>query len=139
MTAQPSKWPAWLALAWGAAIAWLAIDSQTAPTALFADAPPAVFAAGRAQKLVEAIARAPHPMGSHEAENVRNLLVQKLNELGLAPEIQAPKLSDSQVRNVVARLKGSAPPGKKSLMLCATTIRFPGAPGPAMMPRVSPS
>ena len=131
MTAQQSKWPAWLALATGVVIAWLAIDGQTAPAALSADAPPTVFAAGRAQRLVEAIARAPHPMGSLEAENVRKLVVQKLNELGLTAEIQAPRMSDNQVRNVVARLKGSASasPGKKSLMLCAHYDSVPTSPG----------
>ena len=114
-----STGPEWLGVIWAVAVSWIAIDAQKPPAALPADARSDVFAAGRARLHVEAIARAPHPIGSAEAEYVRRLLVQKLNELGLVGEIQAPKKSDSPCRNVVARLKGQGPSDKKSLMLCA--------------------
>ena len=123
------RWPAWIAVAWAIAVAWFGINAQQPPPALPADAPAEVFAAGRAQKHVEAIARAPHPMGSPEADRVRGLLVQRLAELDLAPEIQSPNRGDSPARNVIARFKGQGPPGKKSLMLCAHYDSVPDGPG----------
>jgi hypothetical protein len=122
-------WLAWVAIAWAVAVAWFAIDAQNPPVALPVNAPLDAFAAGRAQKHVEAIARAPHPMGSPEAENVRAVLVQKLDNLGLTPEIQLSKKADSPARNVVARLKGSGSLGKKALMLSAHYDSVPGSPG----------
>ena len=110
---------AWAALAWAAALSWYAIEVQKPPVALSADAPTDVFAAGRAQKHIEAIARAPHPMGSHESQYVRETLIKKLADLGLCPEVQIPKKSTSPARNVLAQLKGRGQPGKKKLMLCA--------------------
>jgi hypothetical protein len=124
-----NTWPAYVALIWAFAISWWAIDAQEPPGALAADAPSDVFAARRAQTHVEALARAPHPMGSHEAEYVRGLLLRKLNDLGLAPEIQIPKKSDLPLRNVVGRLKGIGPSGKKVLMLCAYYDSVPSSPG----------
>jgi hypothetical protein len=123
--------PAWLAVIWAVAVCWIAIDAQKPPAALPADARADVFAAGRARLHVEAIARAPHPIGSAEAEYVRRLLVQKLDELGLTCEIQAPHKSDSPVRNVIARLKGQGPSDKKSLMLCAHFDSVATGPGAA--------
>ncbi len=131
--------PSWLAVIWAAAVSWIAIDAQKPPAALPADARSDVFAAGRARLHVEAIARAPHPIGSAEAEYVRRLLVQRLDELGLASEIQAPKKSDSPVRNVVARLKRteSVGPGK-SRILRFTMIRLRLARVPGITLRVWP-
>jgi hypothetical protein len=129
MSVRQRTWPAWVAIAWVVAVSWFSIDAQKPPASRSADAPSDLFAAARAQKHVEAIARAPHPMGSPEAEYVRGFLVQKLEELGLAPEIQAPRTSSSPVRNVVARLKGQGPSGKKSLMLCAHYDSVPDSPG----------
>jgi len=129
MTVHDRRWPLWVAVAWVIAVSWFGIDAQKPPPSLPADAPSEQFAAGRAQKHVEAIARAPHPMGSPEAERVRRVLVQKLEELGLVPEIQSPKISDSPARNVLTRLKGQDPPGKKALMLCAHYDSVPAGPG----------
>ena len=91
------SWPAWIAIGWAVAISWFAINAQKPPAALPVDAPTDVFAAGRAQKHVEDIARAPHPTGSAEAERVRGRLVQILKDLRLVPEIQVPRKSDSPV------------------------------------------
>jgi acetylornithine deacetylase/succinyl-diaminopimelate desuccinylase-like protein len=131
MTVHDRRWPPWVAVAWVIAVSWFGIDAQKPPAALPVDAPSEQFAAGRAQKHVEAIARAPHPMGSPEAERVRGVLVQKLVELGLVPEIQSPKIPDSPARNVLTRLKGQGPPGKKALMLCAHYDSVPSGPGAA--------
>jgi Peptidase family M28 len=129
MIVYQRTWRPWIAVTWGVAISWFAINAQKPPTALPVDAPNDVFAAARAQKHVEEIARAPHPMGSDEAQRVRELLVQKLEQLGLAPEIQGPKKADSSARNVVARLKGQGPVGKKALMLCAHYDSVADSPG----------
>ncbi len=129
MNVPQRTWQAWIAVAWAVAVSWCAIVAQRPPAALPVDAPTDVFAAGRAQKHVEEIARAPHPMGSAEAKHVRELLVQKLKQLKLAPEIQLPKKYDSSARNVVARLKGQGPPGKKTLMLCAHYDSITDGPG----------
>ncbi|MFI5453847.1 MAG: M20/M25/M40 family metallo-hydrolase [Isosphaerales bacterium] len=129
MNEHDRRWLSWVAVAWVIAVSWFGIDAQKPPPAQPADAPADQFAAGRAQKQVEAIARAPHPMGSPEADRVRGVLVQKLAELGLVPEIQSPKSSDSPARNVLTRLKGQGPPGKKALLLCAHYDSVPVGPG----------
>ncbi len=129
MTVHQSTRRAWVALAWAVVVSWSAIDAQRPPAALPANARSELFAAGRARQHVEAIARAPHPMGSSEAAYVRGFLLKKLDELGLPAEIQAPKKSDSPARNVVARLKGVGPPDKKSLMLCAHYDSVASGPG----------
>jgi Peptidase family M28 len=130
MTVYQRPWRTWIGVAWAVAISWFAIEAQKPPAALPVDAPDEVFAAGRAQKYVEEIARAPHPMGSDDAKRVRELLVQQLEQLKLVPEIQVPNMSDSSARNVVARLKGRGPASKKALMLCAhydSVAEGPGA------------
>jgi len=129
MTVRDHRWPSWVAVAWVIAVSWFGIDAQKPTDALPADAPSEQFAAGRAQKHIEAIAHAPHPMGSPEAERVRGVLVQKLKELGLVPEIRTPKSTDSPARNVLTRLKGQGPSGKKALMLCAHCDSVPTGPG----------
>jgi hypothetical protein len=129
MSVHQRTWPNWVAIAWAIAVSWFAINAQEPPAALPVDAPSDIFAAGRARKHVEAIARTSHPMGSAEGQYVRDVLFQKLDALGLEPQIQAPKSSDSPVRNLVARLKGTGPSGKKSLMLCAHYDSVPGSPG----------
>ncbi len=126
---QRSTWPAWVAIAWAVVVSWFAIDAQRPPAALPADARSETFAAGRASQHVEAIARAPHPTGSSEAAYVRGFLLKKLDELGLAAEIQAPKQSELPACNVVARLKGRGIPGKKSLLLCAHYDSVASGPG----------
>jgi hypothetical protein len=113
------RWQAWTALAWLVGISWLAIEVQKPPPALGVDAPADIFSAGRAQAIVAAIAREPHPMGSTESKRVREVLGHSLKELGLAPQIQVPKDGSLPLRNVLARLGGQGPHGKKALLLCA--------------------
>ncbi|HEV3165950.1 MAG TPA: M28 family peptidase [Isosphaeraceae bacterium] len=122
-------WLAWLGIVLALAVSWLSIDAQKPPPAVPADAPAEVFSAARAIKHVEAIAREPHPTGSPEAERVRKVLVKKLEELGLSPEIQMPVDLDAPERNVLARLKGRGSSGKKALMLCAHYDSVPSGPG----------
>ena len=129
MTLDQRTCLAWIAVGWAIGIAWFAIDAQKPPVAVPFGAPTDVFAAGRAQKHVEDIARASHPMGSAEAERVRHRLAQKLKDFDLVPEISAPRRADSLVRNVVARLRGQGPTDKKTLMLCAHYDSVANSPG----------
>ena len=120
MSVPDRRWRAWVAAAWAVAIGGFAIHAQNPPQALPAHAAETLFAAGRAQKHVEAIARAPHPMGSEESKRVRDTLVGRLEEIGLTAEIQRPKRHNPPMpQNVLARIKGQGPSGKKALMLCA--------------------
>ena len=68
---------------------------------------------------VAAIATEPHPMGSPQAEKVREYITATLGELGLRPEIQSFKVDGVEGKNLLARIKGNGPEGKKALMLCA--------------------
>ncbi|MGW0245469.1 M20/M25/M40 family metallo-hydrolase [Nocardia goodfellowii] len=81
-------------------------------------APAEVFSAGRAFRVVEAIAQRPHPVGTTEHARVRDDLVGRLRNLGLQTEIQAgigrypgalvrDVLGMGQVRNIIARLPGT--------------------------------
>lgn len=123
------SWWAGIAISWIVGISWLAIDFQKPPLALGADAPENVFSAARAQKHLVEIARAPHPMGSPESSRVREVLVRELAQLGLEPQVQIPGDPDSPVRNVLARLEGKGPRGKKALMFCAHYDSVDAGPG----------
>jgi len=151
MTSRPD-WPAerhfpatlasvaFVALVGGFAV-WLEGPPQASP----ADAPPDGFSAARAMRHVEAIAREPHPLGSPSSEKVRAYILSVLEALGLEPEIQTPRNTASadfgsgparspsrnDVRNIVARWRGSGPPSKKALLLSAHHDSVPAGPGAA--------
>ncbi len=109
----------------------IALVSQRPPRALPTDSPADVFSAARAMRHVEAIAREPHRLGSAAAETVRAYILAELKTMGFEPEIQLPRDSRAQgpeseskpskpdVRNIVARWRGSGQPGKKALLLSA--------------------
>jgi hypothetical protein len=123
-------WAAWLAVFAAVILAWFAIQAQEPPDPLPADAPAELFAAARAQKHVEAIARAPHPMGSAESVRVRETLIRRLSEIGLDAKVQSPVRQQPPFpENVVARLPGKGPSGKKTLLLCAHYDSVPEGPG----------
>ena len=97
---------------------------------------PAEFASGRAVVHVQAMARAPHPMGSAENDRVRDYLVAQLRELGLEPEVQQasavtpgtfPHVA-GRVHNVLARLPGSGGTGR-AVLLAAHYDSVPTGPG----------
>jgi hypothetical protein len=83
------------------------------PAALPASSPGDVFSADRALLYLNALATAPHPLGSPEHDRVRDYLVSQLAILGVAPEIQratgvtARYQVAGTVENIVARLKGT--------------------------------
>ncbi|HZW34366.1 MAG TPA: M20/M25/M40 family metallo-hydrolase [Isosphaeraceae bacterium] len=125
-----------------AAVSGTALVFQRPPRALPTDSPPEVFAAGRALRHVQAIAQDPHPLGSAAEEPVRAYILAELKALGLEPEIQQPRdarppgpearsdPSRRDVRNILARRRGSGPPSKKAVLLSAhydSVTRGPGA------------
>jgi len=123
-------WPAWVAAAAAILVSGFAIQAQIPPPALAADAAALHFAAGRAHKHVEAIAQRPHPMGSPESQRVREELIARLQAIGLSPQIQSPNRTDPPIpHNVLARIRGQGPPGRKALMLCAHYDSVPEGPG----------
>ncbi|HSR41469.1 MAG TPA: M28 family metallopeptidase, partial [Longimicrobiales bacterium] len=77
------------------------------------------------------VARQAHPIGSPQHDGVRGLLVERLGSMGLDPEIQTETVAmrDSgvvraaTVRNVVARIPGSATTGAVALV-----AHYDGAP-----------
>ena len=124
------------------AVSGAALVFPRPPRALPADSPPEVFSAARAMRHVEAIAQDPHPLGSAAEEPVRAYVVAKLKALGLEPEIQQPRDARTpgpesgsnpwrrDVRNILARRRGSGPASKKALLLSAhydSVARGPGA------------
>jgi hypothetical protein len=112
-------WSSWLALVVGVAVAIYAVIAQDPPEAEPINAPSQVFSAGRAMKHVEAIAREPHPMGSEQIGEVREIILEALRGLRLEPQVQAPRDANRPERNILARLKGKGPPTKKAILLCA--------------------
>ena len=91
-----------------------------------ANDPASVFSSARAMAVLADMTRAPHAPGSPEHARVLNLLVERLRDLGLDPEIQTattllerggPVSGDpsyaraATVRNIVARLPGRDPSG----------------------------
>jgi Peptidase family M28 len=125
-------------------VSGITLWSHVPPRPLPADSPAEVFSAERAIRHVEAIALEPHPLGSPEAAKVRDYVVGELEALGLKPEIQEPKGASNaapethphrqgsrrDVRNIVARWRGTGPPEPKALLLSAhydSVAEGPGA------------
>ncbi|SCG78354.1 M28 family peptidase [Micromonospora rifamycinica] len=99
------------------------------PTPRPADAPADEFSAARAYRTVQTVAQRPHPAGSAANDQVREHLVGALRGLGLQTEVQdtvAPEAGQlsgaaggatvARVRNVVARLPGTASTGRVFLV-----------------------
>jgi hypothetical protein len=108
-----------------AAVGVAALASIQPPRARTGDVPADEFSAGRAFQQVQTIAARPHPAGSAANDQVREHLLTMLRGYGVTPEVQdavsvqGADLSSSaggvgmaHVRNVVARLPGTAPTGR---------------------------
>lgn len=106
---------------------WLASSHRWLPSPEPANAPEAVFSSARAMTTVVEMTRRPHPPGSPEHARVRELVVDRLAELGVAPEVHTEvvvrpasdpgrPLTTATIRNVVARIPGTASTGTLLLM-----------------------
>ena len=117
------------------------------PAARPADAPTTAFSATRAMVDVREIAQAPHPLGSAEHARVRQVLVQRMTDLGLSPTLQTGPLSPdavarlkreggdpasvgNQATNIVGRLAGRDP-SAPAVMMMAHYDTAAGSPGAA--------
>lgn len=111
------------------------------PPAPRADAPPAEFAAGRAEEHLRAVAQRPHPIGSADNARVRDYLADTARRFGAEVSVE----SDDVVRpwrgvqrvatahNVVARVRGTDPSlsGGRALLLVSHYDSVPTGPGAA--------
>ncbi|MFK0297894.1 M20/M25/M40 family metallo-hydrolase [Brevundimonas sp. NPDC090276] len=78
----------------------LAVWTTQVPKPRPLDASAAAFSAARAMTDVEAIARAPHPVGSPEHARVRAYLTNRMTQLGLSPQEQAGPLSPGSIQRL---------------------------------------
>ncbi|HEV2962883.1 MAG TPA: M20/M25/M40 family metallo-hydrolase [Candidatus Angelobacter sp.] len=116
--------------------AW-AISELKAPNAVPASAPQNEFSAERALTHVRAIARVPHPIGSHAGAEAREYLVAQLSALGMSPQVVmatgiyngSGALIAGNTHDVVARLPGTANSG--AIVLMAHYDSVPSGPGAA--------
>lgn len=120
-----------------ALVSYLAIRLQSPPAAVPADAPASEFSSGRALKHLASIARKPHPLGTEEHAAVRDYILGQLTAAGLSPETQETLAVNpnvipyraGNVRNVLARLKGTGTGGGKAIMLAGHYDSVAPAPG----------
>ena len=114
----------------------IAVTPFGAPRPQPASAPATEFSSERALDLLRQIAAAPRPIGSTEAERVRDLIYGQLEHLGLGPHILASEIVSARdprvagiVRNVAGRLPGRDP--SRAVLLMAHYDTVPTAPGGA--------
>jgi hypothetical protein len=117
-------------------LAGLAVYQLSPPRPLPADTAVSDFSSERAARHLQVIARNPHPIGSGEAERVRDYLVAELNALGLETSVQhstavsrrsAAPFNAGSIENVVAKRSGTD--GQKSVLLVAHYDSVPGSNG----------
>ena len=106
------------------------------PRPVQANAADTAFSSSRAMAVLIEIAAEPHPTGSPEHARVREFLVDRLRSLGLDPQVQTTTAispitvpsTAATVRNIVARIPGTAPTGAVLLMAHYDTRELaPGA------------
>lgn len=126
------RWIWWLVLVLATAVAAL---PWKAPGPVSDSAPPTAVSADRALDHIEIVAREPHPMGSPEAGEVREYLLEQLSLLDLEVDEQsftAPDYFDNpgatvEAANVVARLGGANSSG--AVLFIAHYDTVPTTPG----------
>ena len=126
----------WLPLLGLALVAGLAVWLVRPPRPVPATAPATEFSAFRAQRDVTAVASQAHPLGTAANAQVRDYLLSRCRELGLAASVQElslvltdpGQLAAARVQNVVARLPGQRPGGPAVLVLAHYDSQ-PHAPG----------
>lgn len=107
---------------------------QAPPAARGADAPAGELSGERSLAVLRTLIGdgSPHPVGSPANDQVRERILAELRRLGYSPEVQEGTwCSDrglcSRLRNVVARLDGTAP--GKAVLLMAHYDSVPAGPG----------
>jgi Peptidase family M28 len=116
--------------------------SAKTPAPLPANAPLAVFSAGRAMIDDAAMASVPHPVGFLANARVRDYLIARMTALGLSPKVQRAEshrvkvyggetyVGGADVENIVGVLPGRDP-SLPALTLMAHYDSVPGSPGAA--------
>jgi Peptidase family M28 len=120
-------------LAFAIVVSVLTIAQIRPPAPVPSGAPETAFSAERAFRHVQAIARAPRPVGSDAHRAVGEYLQVELRALGLAPESQervamSPHGTAAWVRNVIARMPGTRP-GSAAVLLATHYDTVPHTPG----------
>lgn len=120
---------------------WIAFSDQMLPESLPTGAPVSEFSAERAFADVTLMAAAPHPIGSPENARVRDALVGRMADLGLAPQVrpgvgvQTPKgVSDRVIAGPVENIVGVLPGRDRNAAAIALMAHYdsvPGSPGAA--------
>jgi hypothetical protein len=103
---------------------WFSSEQRVVPAPVSAAAPATAFSSARATVQLADLARAPRPVGSPEHDLARERITGWLEELGLEVEVQttlslrrgadlpgARGVRAATVRNLVARIPGTAPTG----------------------------
>ena len=125
-----------LALLAGALLAW---SQLRLPASVPANAPAAVFSAGRAMADVRLVAATPHPIGSAANHAVRDRLLARMRALGLSPRLRHDdvlvaardgSLWGGSTETLIGVLPGQDR-NQPALALMAHYDSVPGAPGAA--------
>ena len=117
-----ARWRGAATLAFLLAAAWVASPRTGLPRPVPANAPDTAFSSGRAMSSLVEIAQKARPPGSPEHIRVRELLVDRLRQLGLDPQVQTTTtlvddhsegriVRAATIRNIVGRIPGSASTG----------------------------
>jgi hypothetical protein len=114
----------------------IAVTPFGAPRPLPASAPATAFSSERAMDLLRQIAVAPRPIASDEAGRVRDLIYDRLRQLGLGPHVLASEIvsaRDPRVAGVVHNVAGRLPgrDTSRAVLLMAHYDTVPTAPGAA--------
>ena len=125
----------WITLSALLALAAITDWAYRPPPPVPADAPAEVFSAQRAARVLQELVGAgiPHPLASAADARIREQLVQHLNELGIATELQQGWACDvvlacGRVVNVIGHIDG-AEPASGSVLLAAHYDSVPAGPG----------
>ncbi len=92
--------------------AWLGVGACLPPRPLPADAPAALFSAGRAMETIGAIAMRPHPVGTPEHDRVAAILLARLRALGLTAEARRYLVDDATTRKISEWSGGTVHPSE---------------------------
>jgi len=110
----------------------IAVLTSQVPAPVGIDAPATDFSAERAMLDVREIAQRPHPVGSADHARVQDVLMQRMNALGLETSTQGGSLSPAAVRRL-ERGGGSAAGIELTNLIGVLPGRDPGLPAVALM------